>query len=217
MQSGHLSGACVGKSDPLILPWYANRMVGIKGQRVAFLGQTGHNALSSALLPRIATFHDIALKNWDINQEEPWEVPEVDAIVCTRSAYFSENPEMFIRKCISAVRPGGSVFIDWGLGDHWRSRTYMVGWQKEGERVSVVYDRERFLMSTFWMREFESHPEVRKFSDWISQKGYGSDITKIVNDEVPRVASGPHPKRYDMIALWHDSPQLYILTEFTRD
>ncbi len=189
----------------------------ISGKRVAFLGQTGDNALSRAISPSSSSFHDIALKNWDINQREPWNIPESDAIVCTRSAYFSENPELFISRCLSAVQPGGSVFIDWGLGDHWRSSTYMVGWQKDGSRVSVIYDREHFLMSTFWMPEFERHPEVKKFTEWIASKGYSENITKIVHKEVPAVASNPLPKSYDAISLWKDAPQLYILTEFVRD
>ena len=207
----------MGKSDPLILPWYAKRMAGITGQRVAFLGQPGHNALSSALLPRSATFHDIALKNWDINQEEPWDLPEVDAIVCTRSAYFSENPELFIRRCISAVRPGGSVLIDWGLGDHWRHRKFMVGWVSGEERVSVTYDKVHYLRSAYWTSEFEAHPEVQKFSLWISEKGYDKSLTDIIKEEVPCVTCHPSLVAYDAITLWQDSPQLYVLTEFRHD
>jgi len=207
----------VGKSDSIIFPWYAERMQHLRGKRIAFLGQTGHNFLSLALAPSSASFYDASLQNWDINQEGEWSLADVDAIVCTRCAYFSEKPEQFIARCLDAVPNGGSVIIDWGLGDHWRHSTFMVGWERGEERVSAKYATNHYLRSTFWRDEFLTHPEVKKFSAWIREKGYKEPLSKIISEEVPRIASHPTPFSYDAVTLWRNDPQLYILTEFRRD
>ena len=207
----------MGKSDPVIFPWYASRMTSLAGKRIAFLSQTEHNFLSRSLSPAESYFYDISLGNWDMNQHQAWSIPEVDAIVCTRAACFSENPKDFIERCLSSVVPGGTVFIDWGLGDHWRHRKFMVGWVSGEERVSVTYDKVHYLRSAYWTSEFEAHPEVQKFSLWISEKGYDKSLTDIIKEEVPCVTCHPSLVAYDAITLWQDSPQLYVLTEFRHD
>lgn len=206
----------MGKSDGVILPWYAERMRHIAGMRIAFLGQTGPNLLTHFLQPSEAHYYDFALGNWDINQETDWSIADVDAIVCTRSAYFSNRPEHFIERCLSSVPRGAPVLIDWGLGDHWRHPRYMVGWKNGDEQVFAQYDRPHPLVSTFWMPEFADHPAASQFSRMISRFGYGDELEKIVFDEVPAVATCPRPSSWDMTALWEESPQLYILTEFQK-
>ena len=206
----------MGKSDAIIFPWYAERMRHIVGMRIAFLGQTGPNLLTRFLQPAEAHFYDFALGNWDINQESVWDIADVDAIVCTRSAYFSNSPDQFIERCLTSVPRGSSVLIDWGLGDHWRHPQYMVGWKKGDEQVFAQYDSPHPLMSTFWISEFAEHPTAVRFSQMITRFGYDDDLEKIVRDEVPSVATTPLPSSWDMIALWEESPQLYILTEFQK-
>ncbi len=204
----------MGKSDSVIFPWYASRMQHLVGKRIAFLAQTGHNALSVSLRPSESHFFDLTLGNWDMNQEQKWQIPEVDAIVMTRGAYFSDDPEMLIRRCLEAVSPGGRVVIDWGLGDHWRSSVFLVGWEGKGVKVSAPYDPPRYLRSVFWQAEFERHPQAAQFNEWISPMGYHGSLTGAVMREVPRIASSPQPVMWDAVALWPDSPQLYVLTEF---
>jgi hypothetical protein len=92
----------------------------------------------------------------------------------------------------------------------------MVGWKKGDEQVFAQYDRPHPLVSTFWMPEFSDHPAAVQFSRMISRFGYRDALEKIVRDEVPEVATSPRPTAWDMIALWEESPQLYILTEFQK-
>jgi len=192
-------------------------MTSLVGKKIAFLSQTGHNALSKSLTPAASYFYDISLGNWDMNQQHAWNIPEVDAIVCTRAACFSENPKDFIERCLASVSPGGTVFIDWGLGDQWRHRKFMVGWESGEERVSVTYEKVHYLRSVYWLPEFETHPEAQRFSSWISKKGYDKPLSDIIKEEVPCVTCYPPLVSYDAIALWQDSPQLYVLTEFRHD
>ena len=207
----------MGKSDPIVLPWYEARMKSAAGKRVAFLAQPGHNQLSRSLMPTESHFLDLSLKNWDINQTRPWDIPEVDAIVCTRGAYFSERPSEFLERCLETVVPGGHVFVDWGLGDHWRFSRFRVGWRDETEHEhAVVGGFKSYLYSAVWNDILEDHPQVLRFKEWISPHGYMGPLGPYVTNEVPSVLQVSCDTLVDCLAIWPERPQLYILTAFQR-
>jgi hypothetical protein len=197
----------VGRSDPLVFEWYADKIRIEPGSRVLFLGQPDHNGFTSRLNVR-AEFMDIKLGNWDINRG--LEVKEkFDAIVCTRCAYFSDNPGKFLSDCREAAR---SVHIDWGLGDHWRFPKYRVGWRDAHEHEYADYaGRRNFLHSTVWREDFLAHQEVKGFESLIKRFGYTS-LKDAVRSEVPEVFTLSSEWNCSFLTLWPDSPQLYILT-----
>ena len=129
----------MGKSDNIIFGIYMskiNEWLGtLEFQNIAFLGQAGENPLSEVISSTgKRDFFDLSLNNWNINDKD-WEIENnsYDLIVCTRCAYFAKNPLDFITKCHGLLKPGGSMLVDWGLGDHWRFENYKVGWVKDGE------------------------------------------------------------------------------------
>ncbi len=207
----------MGRSDGIVFPWYAERMRSVAGQRILFLAQPGHNSLSHSLGPSASHFFDLSLGNWDINQEADWPSPEVDAVICTRGAYFSERPLDFVERCLRSVRPGGIVFIDWGLGDHWRFKKFRVGWRDQEEHeYSTVGDRRCHLQSAAWNSCLEDHPQVAAFREWIKPFGYEGKLGPHVLKEVPSVLGIPSSSVVDCLAIWPEMPQLYILTAFQR-
>ncbi len=197
----------MGKSDPYVFNWYQRNISVARGSRVLFLGQPGHNAFTSSLEVH-AEFRDITLGNWDINDGLRVE-KRYDAIVCTRCAYFSSDPDRFLTECSEAA---DLVFVDWGLGDHWRFPKYRVGWRDQSEHEYADYGGKRnFLHSTVWRSDFTAHPQVQRFESLISRYGYSS-LESAVRGEVPRVLELDSSWRCDFLTLWPESPQLYILT-----
>ena len=102
----------------------------------------------------------MSLDNWDINSD--WLLPEkYDLIICTRCAYFSKDPADFIQKCKSILKPMGWLFVDWGLGDHWRFKNYKVGWLKDREHEYAAYNNfKSYVMSAVWNDKWEENQEV---------------------------------------------------------
>ena len=113
----------MGRSDPHVYNFYKHY---IKPEgTTALLGFTNNNWYQGDL-------YDLQLNNWDINDE--WELPrKYDTIICLRCPYFSKNPKDFISRCYDSLNDGGKLYVDWGLGDHWRFEEYKVGWVKNGE------------------------------------------------------------------------------------
>jgi len=206
----------LGRSDPLVFPWYRDAIKIPSGSRVLFLGQTGHNDLSRSLMCE-AEFRDITLGNWDING--PLEsIHLYDAIVCTRCAYFSIDPKSFIDKCLSVLRPGGKLFADWGLGDHWRFSRFRVGWNGSDEQEFAVYAGEKqHLRSSVWRDDLEVNPDVLKFKSHIEKFGYVGSLRPVIATEVDSLYEIPPEVAVRCLSLWPESPQLYILLEVTRD
>ena len=211
----------MGRSDPIIFSKYIQvleRTVSlerIKNMKCCFLGFSEPNQFTSSLLPSTSTFYDLSLNNWNINDTN-WKIEEesFDIVIATRVAYFSKNPEEFFSKCYQILKPGGFLFVDWGLGDHWRFEDYKVGWVKN-EDHEHAYSPDNFLWSAVWDDSFLSHPEVTKFSKWIEKFGY-KDLKEAVFKEVPSVyslqkATSQFDILCDMISLWEESPQLYII------
>lgn len=151
--------------------------------------------------------------NWNINDN--WSLNrEYRSLVSTRCPYFAKDPNDFLLRCHQHLLPGGTIFFDFGLGDHWRFEEFKIGWIKNGEQ-EFAYDERNFLWSTLWDAEIAIHPESKKFEMWCKRFGY-DDLSAAVKIEVPSIISLDDVRRifdhvsWNALALWEDSPQLYI-------
>jgi SAM-dependent methyltransferase len=192
----------MGISDPYINSFYCHY---IKPQgETALLGFT-HNWCDGDL-------YDLQLGNWNINDD--WKLEKkYDTIISLRCPYFAKDPEMFIKKCHENLNEGGKLYIDWGLGDHWRFKNFKVGWTKDGEH-EYAYEDDNFLWSTVWDESFLSDPQYQKFEQSIN---YPIGVKEAIFNEVPSVLLLSDIKKYFnlkynllYLCLTH-KPQLYIL------
>lgn len=204
----------MGKSDSIIFPEYIHalsKMLTEQPKSIAFLGFNSENALTRSITSSKRAFFDLSLGNWDINKD--WFLDEkYDLIVCTRCAYFSKDPSLFVEKCMNHLNKGGYALIDWGLGDHWRFDDFKIGWVKNGEH-EFAYSDQNFLHSCFWNESLNRDPSAVEFWNQCLKKGYSQDQTleSVVREEVPSIVD------YDCCYLstkflWPESPQLYIIT-----
>lgn len=203
----------MGKSDPVAFATYLSLLPNREYNNVAFLGFQGNNAFTDAIKSSTKDFYDLQLNNWNINSPS-WNIEkEYDLVVCTRCPYFSKDPLEFVENCMSIMKDGGNLLIDWGLGDHWRFPKYKVGWIKDGEH-EWAYNKDNFLWSTIWHDVFLENPEFKLFSKWVQKFGY-DDVSEAIKQEVPSIlnlkdiADRMHIQ-YVLKAAWEDSPQLYM-------
>ena len=201
----------MGKSDPIIFLEYYEMTRHLKPTSIAFLGFSGSNAYTDTFECVDKQFFDISLGNWDINSD--WSLGrKFDLVVSTRCPYFARDPAAFVTKC---KEHGGRVFLDWGLGDHWRFKIFKTGWVRFGEH-EYAYKDDNFLHSCLWRSEFHDDPTVRQFWASVTDNnhfGYakGIDINTVVRREVPAIVD----YEFESIRfrfLWPESPQLYIMT-----
>ena len=199
----------MGRSDLMLNSFYREN-IKPKGD-VALLGFVDNVHLAGDL-------YDIALKNWDINSD--WQLQKkYDTIVCTRCAYFAKNPEDFIKRCYDNLKEGGILYVDWALGDHWRFDNYKIGWVKDGEQEHA-YNSNNYLWSAVWDDEFLDHPQFQLFSERVKKFGYNS-VEAALFEEVPSLLRLQTIKEffktsYEIITLWEDMPQVYILISGIR-
>ncbi len=209
----------MGKSDPIVFKWYLSH-VRDKYENVAFLGFDGENNFSRLVNSDNRDFYDLSLGNWNINDRD-WNIDKkYDAVICTRCAYFSKDPASFIKNCLDILNDRGHLLVDWGIGDHWRFSNYKVGWVKNGEHEHC-YGSDNFLWSALWNKEFLRHSECKKFSSWVQKMGY-DDLEQAIIDEVPSIIDPADivslfkSASVDILCLWKDSPQLYMLLNCTK-
>ncbi len=195
----------MGKSNAALMPFYKQH---IKADGdVALLGFTDNNWWKGDL-------YDLSLNNWNINSK--WKLKKkYDTIICTRCAYFSCNLHAFFERCHRHLKKNGKLFVDFGLGDHWRFRNYKVGWRNDIEH-EFAYDDNNYLWSTIWDESFDDHSETRTFKKRIKKHDYNEDLHSIIDREVPIIytldeLSQMFDFTYDIKCLWIDNPQLYIL------
>jgi len=204
----------MGRSDPYILPFYREN-IKPEGQ-VALLGFTDNRYFAGDL-------YDLQLNNWEINSD--WNLDKkYDTIISLRCPYFAKDPEDFIKRCYDHLNEGGKLYVDWGLGDHFRFENYKVGWAKNGEQ-EYAYKDDNFLWSTVWDDSFLKDEQFKLFSKRVQKYHYG-DIKKAIFEEVPKVMYLEDVNKYFNIsynirALWGTSflnspqvlpePQVYIL------
>ena len=196
----------MGRSDPVISRFYKN-YIRPEGD-TALLGYMNNDWFEGDL-------YDRQLNNWDINSD--WQLnKKYDSIVSTRCAYFAKDPEQFVRKCYEHLNDAGTLYVDWGLGDHWRFENYKIGWIKDGEQ-EYAYGPKNYLWSTVWDDSFLRNGQFSIFSHRVKRFGY-EDVKEAIYREVPNVLELDSINRYfeisyNMLALWDDSPQLYILIQ----
>jgi len=194
----------MGKSDGKIIPFY-----------LSHIKPSGHTALLGFVNNHIfnGDLYDLSLNNWDINTK--WSLDQkYDTIICTRCAYFAKDPQDFITRCHAHLNPGGSLYVDWGLGDHWRFPNYKVGWVKNGEH-EYAYADNNFLWSTVWSDDFLNNQQIKLFKNRVEKFGY-YNIKDAIACEVPSVLELEDFRTlfkvsYKALCLWEDLPQLYIL------
>jgi len=118
-------------------------------------------------------------------------------IICTRCAYFSRDPLSFVKRCHNNLGPEGVLYVDWGLGDHWRFKDFKVGWIKNEEH-EYAYGEGNRLWSAMWNNDFLKNDSVKSFSEEIKCLGY-DDIEKAIRSEVPFVLD---PADLDDLFAW---------------
>ncbi|NBW06483.1 MAG: hypothetical protein EBR82_00480 [Caulobacteraceae bacterium] len=208
----------MGKSDPYIFQEYRSALEGVAANSIAFLGFQQENYFTQTLRANEKHFYDVTLGNWDINSE--WKLSQnYDLIICTRCAYFSQNPDDFVLRIKRYLNPQGSSLVDWGLGDHWRFKNYKVGWVRDGEHESAYFE-DNFLHSCFWNDTLLEDQEVQKFWSAVKQNpkfGYrdSDSLFDVVRQEVPRITTYDCKKIINRF-LWPESPQLYTITLFEK-
>ena len=194
----------MGRSDAYVLDFY-NKTIKPKG-KVALLGFSNNNFYNGDL-------YDLSLNNWNINSD--WSLnKKYDTIICSRCAYFAEDPWDFIEKCYEHLNESGNLYVDWGLGDHWRFENYKIGWIKNGEQEHAYQD-DNYLWSTVWDKRFKSNQHYKAFAKNVEKLGY-NNVEKAIIKEVPRVLKLDFIRlffncQYNILSLWDDKPQLYIL------
>jgi SAM-dependent methyltransferase len=204
----------MGKSDPYIFQSYRSLLPNNYYEKVALLGNQKDSNFTSLINCKEKDFYDLALENWDINDDD-WNIDKkYDLVVSTRCPYFAKDPKSFIDKCLNILNPGGILFLDWGLGDHWRFERYKIGWLKDGEH-EFAYKDDNFLWSTIWHDSFLNHPEFIKFQNNVEKFGYNKhNIKEAIFNEVPSVldlSSLDLNLKVGIISLWEDNPQIYFL------
>jgi len=165
----------MGRSDPVVFQFYRQNITPVGS--VALLGFTDANLFEGDL-------YDLQLNNWDINSD--WKLDKkYDTIISLRCPYFSKNPQVFVDKCYEHLNDGGFLYMDWGLGDHWRFEDYKVGWKKNGEQ-EYAYGDSNFLWSTAWGDEFLDDDQYRLFCQRVEKFGY-TDVKSAIFKEVPSI------------------------------
>jgi len=202
----------VGKSDPYVFGFYKSLLPDCFYESVALLGSQKDNSFTASIKCQEKDFYDLGLDNWNINDEN-WKInKKYDLVVSTRCPYFSKDPKLFIEKCLSILKPGGTALLDWGLGDHWRFDNYKIGWVKDGEH-EYAYEEDNFLWSTIWHDSFTQHPEYQDFQNNIKKLGY-ENVETAMREEVPAILDlkdlANINLRANILSLWPESPQLYI-------
>jgi len=202
----------VGKSDPYVFGFYKSLLPDCFYKSVALLGSQKDNSFTASIKCQEKDFYDLGLDNWNINDEN-WKInKKYDLVVSTRCPYFSKDPKLFIEKCLSILKPGGTALLDWGLGDHWRFDNYKVGWVKDNEHESA-YKNDNFLWSAIWHDSFTQHPEYQDFQSNIKKFGY-ENVETAMREEVPEILDlkdlANINLRANILSLWPESPQLYI-------
>lgn len=194
----------MGRTNSIIIPWY-REAIKQKGE-TALLGFTNTSVFYGDL-------YDQSIGNWEINSE--WDLSKkYDTIICTRCAYFAKDPEDFIVRCYNSLNPNGTLYVDWGLGDHWRFENYKIGWVKDGEH-EYAYNRDNYLWSVLWDDSFVENEQYKIFQNRVSRFGY-DDLKLSIDEEVPSVMELSFVEKYfstdvHILTCWEDFPQIYIL------
>lgn len=207
----------MGKSNPIVFNFYLKNLNTFHYKDVALFGQDKDNEFTKLIKSENKDFFDLSLGNWNINKYPYKHDKKYDLVLCTRCAYFSKNPEKTLNEFYNMLNPGGTIFIDWGLGDHWRFKNYKIGWLKNSEH-EYAYCKDNFLWSAVWHDSLLGNSEYKLFEKWTKSFNY-LNVKQAIFDEVPSVLDITKfdNVKIDVKALWPNSPQLYILCKFKKD
>ena len=204
----------MGRSDPYVFNFYRSILPDKVFDKVALLGNQQDSEFTSSISCKEKDFYDLQLNNWNINNDN-WKIDKkYDLVISTRCPYFSKDPKKFIDNCLEILNPGGTLCLDWGMGDHWRFENFKIGWVKDGEH-EFAYKDDNFLWSTIWHNSFLEHPEFIKFQNNVEKLGYNKhDIKNDIMKEVPSILDLEEIKNLNphvhLFSLWEDKPQIYI-------
>lgn len=189
----------MGNTDWKLIPFYKKHIIPNGG--VALLGSVNNTMFNGDC-------YDMALSNWDINKE--WNLKKkYDTLICTRCSYFCKDLSVFFSGAFNNLNEGGLLYVDVGLGDHYRFADFKVGWVKNGEHEWGHF-AENYLWSTIWDDSFLYNKEYKRFSELIVKYGY-DDLKKAVYEECPYVLSVKDIHRFDILeynVFVNDSPTL---------
>jgi hypothetical protein len=210
----------MGKSDPIVFREYSTILPRHRFDAVAFLGYRNENAFTTVIKSKIRHFYDINPDKSSDFESFVWNINEgfqpnrkYDLIVATRCPYFSKNPAAFVEDCMNSLNPGGMLLCDWGLGDHWRFKSYKVGWVRDGEH-EWAYEQNNLLHSCLWNKEIANNDETIAFWKYAKKAGAYDDtktLESVINEEVPALCDYD----YDflrVLMMWPEAPQLYLIT-----
>ena len=196
----------MGISNSIVVPFYKCHINDLKGD-VALLGSSDNNMFDGDL-------YDLGLGNWEINSE--WELSKkYNVIICTRCAYFARHPYDFISRCHDSLIEGGRLYVDWGVGDHWRFPKFKVGWYKDEEQ-EYAYNSTNFLWSMVWHDDFLKNDQCLTFEKEIKRYGYSS-LRNAIYQEIPSVLETYHidqhfkDVKYSFLTIVKPYLQLYVL------
>lgn len=196
----------MGISNAIVIPFYRRHIVNIKGD-VALLGDSNNNMFDGDL-------YDLDLGNWEINSE--WELDnKYDTIICTRCAYFSSRPEDFIKRCHDNLNENGLLYVDWGVGDHWRFPEFKVGWIDKNGKQEYAYTDNNYLWSMVWSNNFLDNAQCSIFEKEIIKRGYSS-LEEAIRSEVPSIISVDFiseffESEYHILTITKPYLQMYVL------
>ena len=199
----------MGSTNKIIIPFYQREIK--NNQPTALLGFTNNDVFKGDL-------YDFEMDNWNINT--CWKLKQkYNTIICTRCAYFAKDPEDLIKRCYDNLSDNGMLYIDWGLGDHWRFKNFKVGWVKDGEQ-EFCYDEDNYLWSAVWDDSFLDDEQCKVFCEAIKQFGY-NDLKKAVFEEVPSILTFDIIKKYfevdyKIISTSKPYAQMYTLIKGKR-
>jgi len=200
----------VGMSNYIVFPFY-KKEISVINDPVALLGFTDNNLFSGDL-------YDKRLNNWEINSD--WKLnKKYSTIISTRCPYFAKNPNDFIIKCYESLEKNGRLYVDWGLGDHWRFPIFKVGWVKNNDH-EFAYFPDNYLWSFVWDDSFLQDDQFKIFEVAVKSKGY-DDIKKAIFDEIPCVLPLKFIERffvldYKILTVIKPFLHMYVLIRGTR-
>lgn len=175
----------MGVTNAIIVPFYKG-IIRDFDSPVALLGFVDNSIFEGDI-------YDIQKGNWDINSK--WELDKkYNTIICTRCAYFAKDPEDFIIRCYDSLNVDGKLYVDWGVGDHWRFKNFKVGWVKGGEQ-EFAYGKENYLWSMVWDESFLLNNQYKMFEKEIEKIGY-DNLKNAIFEEVPTVLDYGFIKKY---------------------
>jgi len=199
----------MGYTDQLIIPIYQKK---IKPEgATALLGSISNKYFEGDL-------YDLQLDNWEINSN--WKLPKTyDTIICTRTAYFAKDPKDFLKRCYDSLNDNGTLYVDWGYGDHFRFSDYKIGWKNENEHEHA-HAPENYLWSGVWD---DSILESCAYKDFVNavESGYDyKNVKEAIFKEIPSLLTFEEIKTFFKIQgttiVYNEMfrgipPQLYIL------